>query len=194
MVLSGKMSTILYIVLVYCYQRIYPFGRSLKASSFCELPFSRSSFRFLYLRVIIVITLKTSKIPITDPAIPTVITTTLFSNLFSPYDPGNPVVIVECVVIGVVVDSVVVCGVEDTVVVVDSVVLCGVVDPVVVCGVEDTVVVVDSVVVGLVVDSVVRVVVDPVVVCVVVDPVVVCGVEDTVVVVDSVVVIKSAKK
>jgi hypothetical protein len=108
-----------------------------------------------------------NKIPITDPAIPTVITTTLFSNLFSPYDPGNPVVIVECVVIGVVVDSVAVCGVEDTVVV-DSVVVCGVVDPVVACGVEDTVVVVDSVVVDLVVVGVV----DPVVVCVV-DPVVV---------------------
>jgi hypothetical protein len=123
-----------------------------------------------------------NKIPITDPAIPTVITTTLFSNLFSPYDPGNPVVIVECVVIGVVVDSVAVCGVEDTVfvvdsvvvcgvedtVVVDSVVVCGVVDSVVACGVEDTVVVVDSVVVDLVVVGVV----DPVVVCVV-DPVVV---------------------
>ena len=109
-----------------------------------------------------------NKIPITDPAIPTVITTTLFSNLFSPYDPGNPVVIVECVVIGVVVDSVAVCGVEDTVFVVDSVVVCGVVDPVVACGVEDTVVVVDSVVVDLVVVGVV----DPVVVCVV-DPVVV---------------------
>ena len=87
-----------------------------------------------------------NKIPITDPAIPTVITTTLFSNLFSPYDPGNPVVIVECVVIGVVVDSVVVCGVEDMVVVVDSVVVglvdlvvVGVVDPVVVCGVVDSV-------------------------------------------------------
>jgi hypothetical protein len=112
-----------------------------------------------------------NKIPITDPAIPTVITTTLFSNLFSPYDPGNPVVIVECVVIGVVVDSVAVCGVEDTVFVVDSVV---------VCGVEDTVVVVDSVVIGLV-DLVVVGVVDPVVVCVV-DPVVVGLVLDSVVV------------
>ena len=126
------------------------FGRSLKACSFCELPFSRASFRFLYLRVIIVITLQTNKIPITDPTIPTVTTTTLFSHLFSPYDPGNPVVIVECVVIGVVVDSVVVCGVEDMVVVVDSVVVC-VVDPVV-CSVVDSVVflcVVESVVVSI---------------------------------------------
>ena len=96
------------------------------------------------MRVIIVITLQTNKIPIIDQAIPTVTTTTLFSNCFSPYDPGNPVVIVECIVIGVVVDSVVVCGVEDTVVVVDSVV---------VCGVEDTVVV-DSIVVCDVLDSV----------------------------------------
>lgn len=69
--------------------------------------------------------------PITDPAIPTVTRTTLFSNLFSPYDPGNPVVIVECVVIGVVVDSVVV--------LLDLVVV-GLVDLVVVA-VEDTVVV-----------------------------------------------------
>ena len=74
-----------------------------------------------------------NKIPITDPAIPTVITTTLFSNCFSPYGPGNPVVIVECVVIGVVVDSVVVCGV------LDPVVVCVVVDPVVVCGVVGSV-------------------------------------------------------
>lgn len=93
---------------------------------------------------VIIITLKTNKIPITDPAIPIVTTTTLFSNMFSLYDPGNPVVIVECVVVGVVVDSVVVCGVEDTVAVVNSVVV-GLVDLIVGC----------PFVVGLVVDSVV---------------------------------------
>jgi hypothetical protein len=85
------------------------------------------------LRVIIVITLQTNKIPITDPTIPTVTTTTLFSHLFSPYDPGNPVVVVECVVIGVVVDSVVVCVVDPVVCsVVDSVVFLCVVESVVV--------------------------------------------------------------
>ena len=84
-------------------------------------------------------------------------TTTLFSDLFSPYDPDNPVVIVddvissvlvvidsvtvdsivgfECVVIGVFANSVVIRGVADSVVVcdVDSDIVWGVIVDFVIC-------------------------------------------------------------
>ena len=88
-------------------------------------------------------------------------TTTLFSDFFSPYDPDNPVVIVddvissvfdfidsvtvdsivvfECVVIGVFANSVVIRGVAD------SVVVCDVVDSDIVWGViVDSVICVDA--------------------------------------------------
>jgi len=106
----------------------------------------------------------TSKTPTTDPMIPTVTTTTLFSDLFSPYDPDNPVIVDDVissvfnVIDSLTVDSIVVFECVVIVIVANSVVIRGLADSVVVCDVVDSVICVDAdsvVVCGVVVDSVV---------------------------------------